>query len=72
MAMCREAVTSLFINRQIHKSIRDVTDVNCEISGDVYWRIERMRNDKSEAPRCLPNNNGSFNVLHVYWSNKGH
>jgi len=43
-----------------------------KIPGNVYWRIEGMRDDESETPGCLSNHDGSLNVLHVYWSNKSY
>jgi hypothetical protein len=31
-----------------------------------------VRNDKSKTPRCLSDDDGSFNELHIYRSNKSY
>lgn len=54
---------------KLHENVKIIY---CQISGNVYWRIKGMRDDKSETPRCLSNCNGSFNVFYVHWSNKSH
>jgi len=43
-----------------------------KIPGNVYRRFKGVRNDKSKTPRCLSDDDGSFNELHIYRSNKSY
>lgn len=57
---------------EINKSLTMLMLIGFKIPGNVYWRIEGMRDDEGEASGCLSNHDGSLNVLHVYWSNKSY